>query len=117
MTTRIASYPSDSGRSVMKSMAIDFHGLSGASLGCNRPYGACRTTFVRWQVSQFLTYCLIVSLMPGQKYHLLTSSVVFAVPPCPADMLSWFLLIMSVRSFSSSGIQIFPLYLSDPSSH
>ena len=32
MTTRIVSYLSEIGRSVMKSMAIDFHGRSGTSL-------------------------------------------------------------------------------------
>jgi len=32
MTTSMVSYPSDFGRSVMKSMAIDFHGRSGLRL-------------------------------------------------------------------------------------
>jgi len=46
ITTSMVSYPSDFGRSVMKSMAIDFHGRSGASFDCSNPYGACRTTLV-----------------------------------------------------------------------
>jgi len=46
MTTSMVSYQSDFGRSVMKSIAIDFHGQSGASFGCSNPYCACRTTLV-----------------------------------------------------------------------
>jgi len=46
MTTRIVSYPSDVGKSVMQSMDIDFHGFSGTSFGCSSPYGACRTALV-----------------------------------------------------------------------
>jgi len=42
MTTRIASYASDFGKSVMKSIDIVFHGFSGTSFGCSSPYGACR---------------------------------------------------------------------------
>jgi len=37
MTIRMASSPSDFGKSVMKSMDIDFHGRSGASFGFIRP--------------------------------------------------------------------------------
>ena len=66
MTTSMVSYPSDFGRSVMKSIAMDFHGRSGASFDCNSPYGACRTTFIRWHVSQFLTKRLMSSLIFGQ---------------------------------------------------
>jgi len=36
-TTRIASYSSDFGKSVMKSMDIDFHGFSGTLFGCSSP--------------------------------------------------------------------------------
>jgi len=66
ITTRIGSYASDSGMSVMKSMDIDFHGFPGTSFGCSSPYGACQAVLVLGQVSQFLTYCLIESLMCGQ---------------------------------------------------
>ena len=66
MTIRIASFPSDFGESVMKSIDIDFHGRFGASFGFIRPYGACHTTFVLWHVSQFLTYCFILSRICGQ---------------------------------------------------
>ena len=37
MTTRIVSYPSDFGKSVMKSMDINFHGFPGTSFGCSSP--------------------------------------------------------------------------------
>jgi len=37
MTIKIASSSSDFGKSVMKSMDIDFHGRSGASFGVIRP--------------------------------------------------------------------------------
>jgi len=37
MTTSMVSSPSDFGRSVMKSIAIDFHGRSGASFDCLNP--------------------------------------------------------------------------------
>jgi len=37
MTTSMVSYHSDFGRSVMKSIAIDFHGRSGASFDCSNP--------------------------------------------------------------------------------
>jgi len=37
MTTRIVLYPCDLGQSVMKSIAIDFHGRSGASFDCSNP--------------------------------------------------------------------------------
>ena len=37
MTTRIVSYPSEIGRSMMKSMAIDFYGWSGTSLDWSIP--------------------------------------------------------------------------------
>jgi spore coat protein U-like protein len=40
-TMRIASKALDYGRYVMKSNEIDFHGLSGISIGCNNPYGQC----------------------------------------------------------------------------
>jgi len=46
MTTFMVSYPSDFGRSVMKSIAIDFHDRSGASFDCSNPQGACRTSLV-----------------------------------------------------------------------
>jgi len=46
MTTRIASYPSDFGKSVMKSMDIDFHSFSGTFFGCNSLYDASRTALV-----------------------------------------------------------------------
>jgi len=66
MTTSMVSYPSHFGRSVMKSMAIDFHGRSGASFDCSNPYGACRITLVLWHVSQFFMNRLISSLIFGQ---------------------------------------------------
>jgi len=37
MTTSMVSYPCDFGRSVMKSIAIDFDGRSGASFDCSNP--------------------------------------------------------------------------------
>jgi len=37
MTTSMVSHPSDFGRSVMKSIAIDFHWRSGASFDCSNP--------------------------------------------------------------------------------
>ena len=46
MITTMVSYPSDFGRSVMKSIAIDFHGRSGALFSYSNLYGACRTTLV-----------------------------------------------------------------------
>jgi len=66
MTTSLVSYPSDFGRSLMKSMAIDFHGQSGALLDWSNPYGACQTTLVLWHVSQFFMNRLISSLILGQ---------------------------------------------------
>ena len=44
MTTSNVSYPFEFGNSVMKSIAIDFHGWSGTSFDWSIPYGACRTT-------------------------------------------------------------------------
>jgi len=35
MTTSMVSYPSDFGRSAIKSLAIDFHGRLGASFDCS----------------------------------------------------------------------------------
>jgi len=66
MTTSMVSYPSDFGRSVMKSIAIDFHGRSGPSFDCSNPEGACRTTLVLGHVSQFILNCLISSVIFGQ---------------------------------------------------
>ena len=37
MTTSIVSYSSDVGRSLMGSIAIDFHGRSGPSFDCRNP--------------------------------------------------------------------------------
>jgi len=37
ITTSMVSYPSDFGRSVMNSIAIEFDGRSGASLECSNP--------------------------------------------------------------------------------
>ena len=65
MTIRIASSPSDFGKSVVKSIDIDFHGRFGASFALIRPYGAFRTTLVLCHVSQFLTYCFIVFRICG----------------------------------------------------
>ena len=62
-TMNIVSYPSDSGKSVMKSIAIERQGCSGTSFSCSNPYGACRTALLCWHVSQFFTYRLIVSLI------------------------------------------------------
>jgi len=45
-TTCMVSYPSDFGRSVMKSIAIDFHRQLGAVFDCCNPWGAFRTTLV-----------------------------------------------------------------------
>ena len=51
MTTSIVSYPSDCGKSVMKSIAFKRQGWSGTSFGCSNPYGACQTALLRWHVS------------------------------------------------------------------
>jgi len=45
------------------------------------------------------------------------SSVVFAVPPCPAWGWSWYLAIRVIRIPSSFGIQIFPWYHKRSSFH
>ena len=66
ITTNMVLYPSDFGRSVMKSIAIDFHGRSGASFDCGNPYGACRTTLVICHVSPFILNCLISCFIFGQ---------------------------------------------------
>ena len=117
MTTSIVSYSSDSGKSVMKSIVIYRQDWSGTSFGCCNPYGAWRTALLRWHVSQFFTYRLIVSLIFGQWYCWLTSSVVFAVPPCPASELSWHCDIMVVLRPSFSGIHIFSPIHRCPSFH
>ena len=117
MTTSIVSYLSDSGKSVVKSLAIDRQGWSGTSFGCSSPYGACWTALLRWHVWQYITYGLIVSLIFGQYYCRLTtgSSIVFAVPPCPAGELSWHCDIMVVLWPLSSGIHMFCLHHRCPS--
>ena len=110
MTTGIVSYLSDSRKSLMKCIAIDRQGWSGTSFGCSNPYGAGRTALLRCHLSQFFTYRLIVSLIFGQKYCRLTSSVVFAVPPYSATQLSCHCDIIVVLRPSSCIIHIFSQY-------
>ena len=66
MTTSIVSYLSEFGKSVMMSLAIDFHRWSGIWFDWSIPYGACQITFLGRHISQFLTYRLIVSRIFGQ---------------------------------------------------
>ena len=53
--TKMESKALDSGRSVMKSMDIEDHGLSGIGSGCNNPYSQCRGILDLEQVSHVVT--------------------------------------------------------------
>ncbi|MEE6511589.1 hypothetical protein FKM82_018216 [Ascaphus truei] len=55
MTTRIVSFPLESGSSTMKSIEIWFQGRSGIGKGRRRPAGLTRGTLLRAQVPHALT--------------------------------------------------------------
>ena len=51
----------------MKSIEIEFQGLSGIGSCWSVPYGLCRWDFARLQVVQELQYSCTMVLMLGQK--------------------------------------------------
>src|SRR5579864_2423315 len=72
-TTNNESYPCDSGKSVMKSIVIVSHGLSGISLGF-KGTGLLGAFLVAWQVAQPSIKALTNRDIPGHQNSLLTSS-------------------------------------------
>src|SRR6202035_1477978 len=80
--TRIAVWPSDSGRCSMKSMDMEFHGSSGTGNCFRSPYGLCHGAFECLQVVQELQKCFTMVRRLGHTYFLLTSSMVLFCPKC-----------------------------------
>lgn len=66
ITTKRALNPSDSGKSVMKSIEMISNGWDGIGMDCNRPNGACRLGFAFWHMSHVATYALIARDIRGQ---------------------------------------------------
>ena len=78
----------DRGRSVMKSMAIDYHGAYGSSRGERSPYLLwCRDLFL-WQSGHACIYFSMWESIPGHQKFRLTNSMVLSCPKCPATLLS-----------------------------
>ena len=103
MTTNMESEFRDSGRSVTKSIVMDFHTPVGIWFGC-RGILVFGLFFVDWHTAQPSTKFFVNWESPGYQYSLETSSYVFQRPGWPVARCSWYCLMMSRCRLSSFGM-------------
>jgi len=114
MTSRIASYSSDFGRSLLKSMDIHFHGYSGILFVLVHIVEVGQLSF-SGRYSHI--FSLNSSCVTNNIFLVWRSSIVLAVPRCPAIGLLWCQLIRLICNPLSSGIHFFAWYHSMLSFH
>ena len=78
----------DRDRSVMKSMAIDCHGVYGSSRGYRSPYLLWCRDLSLWQSGHTWMYPSMSESIPGHQKFRRTSSMVLSCLKCPATLLS-----------------------------
>src|SRR5438128_10642282 len=86
--TRIALYPSDSGNSPTKSMAISSQEWLPVGIGISLVCRECRSAFAFWHGTHPATYDATSSCHLCHMKFLLTSSCVRALLQWPATLLS-----------------------------
>ena len=103
ITTNMESEFWDLGRSVTKSMVMDFHTSVGIWFGC-RGILVFGLFLVDWHTVQLSTKFFVNWESPGHQYSLKTSSYVFQHPGWPVARCSWYCLTISHCRLSSFGI-------------
>ena len=109
ITTHNWSHPSESGSSVMKSIAMDCQGAYSSSREEESPYGWCRAALFFWHSGQLRTKSIILSFIFGQQKFRRMSLIVLSWPMCPVIFVSCSDSRIIFVRFPSSGIQSIPL--------
>jgi len=108
ITTHNWLHPSESGSSVMKSIALDCQGAYGSSRGEESPYGWCRAALFFWHSGQLRTKSIILSFIFGHQKLRRISSIVLSWPIWPAIFGSCSDPRIKFLRLPSSGIQSIP---------
>ncbi len=82
-------WPSEFGRSVMKSTPMCDQGLWGTGRGTSLPAGRWRGVFDMAQTEQLRTYLMTSSAILGHQYRAWRSERVRWLPGCPEPGTSW----------------------------
>ena len=85
----MAVFPSDSGKSVTRSIIICCHFRSGSGIGCSAPAFFLWSDFTNWQTGQDRMYSPMVLHIPRHQKALLMWSTVVLSPTCPIARTSW----------------------------
>jgi len=109
ITTHNWLHPSERGSSVMKSNAMDCHGVYGSSKGKERPYSWYLTVFFLWHSGQLRTKSVILSFIFGHQKFRRICLIVLSWPMCPVIFVSCSDSRIIFLRFPSSGIQSTPL--------
>ncbi len=95
-------WPSELGRSVMKSMAMWDHGRSGMGRGWRRPAGKCREGFCVLQTWQWLTWMMVSLLRVGHQNRFWSNCTVALMPGWPELRAVWTRVMVLSRRFSGT---------------
>ena len=85
----MAVSPSDSGKSVTRSVVIYCHFCSSSGIGCSTHAFFLWSDFTNWQTGQVRTYSPTVLHIPRHQKALLMWSTVLLSPTCPIDGTLW----------------------------
>lgn len=92
--TAMAVIPSESSKSVTRSVMIYCHFPSSKGIGCKRRTFFLWSDFINWQTRQNRTHCPMYPHIPFHPNVRLMWSIVRCTPMCPIIGTSWFSLMI-----------------------